>query len=108
MVIRIRLSTGSESRSKTLLFRYMYVGKIEDLNMKSPCLLEAADKYQLSELKVNICTGVYILLNTYFGPWGCGGSILLSCVYIKHIRDLDFKNVIRGQGCMKKSSLGGG
>jgi len=33
------------------MLRYMYVGKIEDLNMKSPNLLEAADKYQLSELK---------------------------------------------------------
>lgn len=33
------------------MLSYMYVGKIEDLNTRSPCLLEAADKYQLSELK---------------------------------------------------------
>lgn len=35
-------------------FRYMYAGKIENLNTRSPRLLEAADKYQLSELK-EIC-----------------------------------------------------
>ena len=34
--------------------RYIYAGKIENLNTKSPRLLEAADKYQLSELK-EIC-----------------------------------------------------
>ena len=32
----------------------MYAGKIENLNTRSPRLLEAADKYQLSELK-EIC-----------------------------------------------------
>ena len=34
--------------------KYMYAGKIENLNTRSPRLLEAADKYQLSELK-EIC-----------------------------------------------------
>ena len=34
--------------------RYMYAGKIDNLNTRSPRLLEAADKYQLSELK-EIC-----------------------------------------------------
>ena len=34
--------------------RYIYAGKIENLNTRSPRLLEAADKYQLSELK-EIC-----------------------------------------------------
>lgn len=33
------------------MLRYMYTGKIQDLNTRSPHLLEAADKYQLSELK---------------------------------------------------------
>ena len=32
----------------------MYAGKIDNLNTRSPQLLEAADKYQLSELK-EIC-----------------------------------------------------
>ena len=36
------------------MLKYMYAGKIDDLNTKSPRLLEAADKYQLSELK-EIC-----------------------------------------------------
>ena len=36
------------------MLKYMYAGKIENLNTKSPRLLEAADKYQLSELK-EIC-----------------------------------------------------
>jgi speckle-type POZ protein len=36
------------------LVRYIYAGKIENLNTRSPRLLEAADKYQLSELK-EIC-----------------------------------------------------
>ena len=34
--------------------RYMYIGTIDDLNTRSPRLLEAADKYQLAELK-EIC-----------------------------------------------------
>ena len=33
------------------IHRYMYIGTIDDLNTRSPNLLEAADKYQLSELK---------------------------------------------------------
>ena len=37
-----------------IIFRYMYAGKIDNLNTRSPRLLEAADKYQLSELK-EIC-----------------------------------------------------
>jgi len=36
------------------MLKYMYAGKIENLNTRSPRLLEAADKYQLSELK-EIC-----------------------------------------------------
>jgi len=36
------------------MLTYMYTGKIEDLNTRSINLLEAADKYQLSELK-EIC-----------------------------------------------------
>lgn len=36
------------------MLRYIYAGKIENLNTRSPRLLEAADKYQLSELK-EIC-----------------------------------------------------
>ena len=32
----------------------MYIGTIDDLNTRSPRLLEAADKYQLAELK-EIC-----------------------------------------------------
>ena len=41
-------------RRAIFTFRYMYAGKIENLNTRSPRLLEAADKYQLSELK-EIC-----------------------------------------------------
>ena len=36
------------------MFKYIYAGKIENLNTRSPRLLEATDKYQLSELK-EIC-----------------------------------------------------
>ena len=36
------------------MLKYMYAGKIENLNTRSLRLLEAADKYQLSELK-EIC-----------------------------------------------------
>ena len=36
------------------MLKYMYAGKIENLNTRLPRLLEAADKYQLSELK-EIC-----------------------------------------------------
>ena len=36
------------------MLKYIYAGKIENLNTRSPRLLEAADKYQLSELK-EIC-----------------------------------------------------
>ena len=43
------------------MLSYMYVGKIEDLNTRSLCLLEAADKYQLSELKAG-CINFLILL----------------------------------------------
>jgi len=39
------------------MLKYMYAGKIENLNTRSPRLLEAADKYQLSELK-EICEEV--------------------------------------------------
>merc|ERR1719153_1166408 len=39
------------------MLKYMYAGKIENLNTRSPGLLEAADKYQLSELK-EICEEV--------------------------------------------------
>ena len=40
--------------SMMIMIRYMYAGKIDNLNTRSPRLLEAADKYQLSELK-EIC-----------------------------------------------------
>ena len=43
------------------MLKYMYAGKIENLNTRSPRLLEAADKYQLSELK-EICEVNYIYL----------------------------------------------
>ena len=36
------------------MLKYIYAGKIENLNTRSPRLLEATDKYQLSELK-EIC-----------------------------------------------------
>jgi len=39
------------------MLKYMYAGKIDHLNTRSPRLLEAADKYQLSELK-EICEEV--------------------------------------------------
>ena len=39
---------------RKIFYRYIYAGKIENLNTRSPRLLEAADKYQLSELK-EIC-----------------------------------------------------
>jgi len=39
------------------MLKYMYAGKIDNLNTRSPRLLEAADKYQLSELK-QICEEV--------------------------------------------------
>lgn len=39
------------------MLKYMYAGKIDNLNTRSPRLLEAADKYQLSELK-EICEEV--------------------------------------------------
>jgi len=42
------------------MLKYMYAGKIENLNTRSPRLLEAADKYQLSELK-EICEEVLCL-----------------------------------------------
>jgi len=47
-IIDLNLSTVKD------MLRYMYIGKIEDLNTRCPNLLEAADKYQLSELK-EIC-----------------------------------------------------
>ena len=42
----------------------MYAGKIENLNTRSPRLLEAADKYQLSELK-EICEvfNLWLMIN---------------------------------------------
>jgi len=42
------------------MLKYMYAGKIDNLNTRSPRLLEAADKYQLSELK-EICEEVLCL-----------------------------------------------
>lgn len=39
------------------MLKYMYAGTIDNLNTRSPRLLEAADKYQLSELK-EICEDV--------------------------------------------------
>ena len=36
------------------MLKYIYAGRIENLNTRSPRLLEATDKYQLSELK-EIC-----------------------------------------------------
>lgn len=47
-IIDINISTVRD------MLTYMYTGKIEDLNTRSINLLEAADKYQLSELK-EIC-----------------------------------------------------
>jgi len=44
-IIDLNISTVKD------MLRYMYIGTIDDLNTRSPNLLEAADKYQLSELK---------------------------------------------------------
>lgn len=58
------------------MLKYMYAGKIENLNTRSPRLLEAADKYQLSELK-EICEVRHLSGEKFLPPFfGCAGGVV--------------------------------
>ena len=56
----------------------MYAGKIDNLNTRSPRLLEAADKYQLSELKeiceVSLKSGILFSCRHASGVFVCEKS----------------------------------
>jgi len=62
------------------MLKYMYAGKIDNLNTRSPRLLEAADKYQLSELK-EICEEVLCL--------ALDADICLECLVLADLHNAE-------------------
>jgi len=62
------------------MLKYMYAGKIDNLNTRSPRLLEAADKYQLPELK-EICEEVLCL--------ALDADICLECLVLADLHNAE-------------------